>query len=342
VRVFPKHPVIDGTVFWRAGNNPETPPLPKEDLRLPHSEQETIRAVIDSLGLGPEVPLSDRLERIRVFFRREFRYTRRLTIRHPSNRVLGGTAIARFLTDSRAGHCEYFATAAVLMLRESGIPARYTTGYMLIERDPGRGAFVIRGTHGHAWCRVWDQDAGLWLDFDPTPPDWTASVSTAPTLAQRFGDQLKRLREDFFLWRNHPDNRLAISSTMVGVGILLSGFIAHRLWRSRRRLDSRSRLPGYQGPLVRTPLHDLEIRARRLLGERPPGLPFARWLERLHPILPGNRSLHEAIALHQRLRFDPAPPEPIDQQRLVQLAGELAQMLKFVGKNRGYSPPGDS
>ena len=38
---------------------------------------------------------------------------------------------------------------------------------------------VIRGTHGHAWCRVWDQDAGLWLDFDPTPPDWTASIATA-------------------------------------------------------------------------------------------------------------------------------------------------------------------
>ena len=101
-------------------------------------------------------------------------------------------------------------------------------------------------------------------------------------------------------------------------------------------------MPGYQGPLVRTPLHELETRARRHLGERPPGLPFARWLERLQPILPHNRPLHEAITLHQRLRFDPAPPDPTDQQRLVQLAEELGRMLQRVGKNRRISPAGDS
>jgi hypothetical protein len=342
VRVFPKHPVIDGTVFWRGGNNPETPPLLKEDLRLPPAEREALRTVIDSLGIRPDMPLSEQLVRIRAFFHREFRYTRRLTIRHPSYRQDGGSAIARFLTDTRAGHCEYFATAAVLMLREAGIPARYATGYMLIERDPGRGAYVIRGTHGHAWCRVWDQDAGVWRDFDPTPPDWAASVATHPSLGQRLSDQLRRIREDFYLWRNHPDNRFAISSTLMGVGLLLSLFIAHRLWRSRRRLETRSRVPGYQGPLVRTPLHELEIRARKHLGERPPGLPFARWLLRLQPILPHNRSLAEAIALHQRLRFDPAPPDPTDQQRLAQLAGELSHMLQRAAKIRRVSPAGDS
>jgi hypothetical protein len=342
VRVFPKNPVIDGMVFWRGGNNPETPPVPKEDLRIPLAERDTILAVTDSLGIRADMPLSARLARIRTFFHHEFRYTRRLTIRNPSYRVDDTTAISKFLNDSRAGHCEYFATAAVLMLREAGIPARYATGYMLIERDPKRGGFVIRGTHGHAWCRVWDADAGLWLDFDPTPPDWTSSVTTPPTLRQRLGDELKRLREDFFLWRNHPDHRLAISGTMMGVGVLLSVFIAHRLWRSRRRLESRSRVPGYEGPLVRTPLHQLEIRARRHLGERPPGMPFARWLERLRLILPHNRCLHEAIALHQRLRFDPAPPAPDDQQRLVQLAEELARMLKRVDKNRRIPPNGES
>jgi hypothetical protein len=93
---------------------------------------------------------------------------------------------------------------------------------------------------------------------------------------------------------------------------------------------------------VRTPLHELEIRARRHLGERPPGLPFSRWLVRLQPLLPHKSSLPEAIALHQRLRFDPSPPEPIDQQRLVQLVEELGHALNSVGKKRGAFPPGDS
>lgn len=342
VRVFPKHPVIDGTVFWRGGNNPESPPSPREDLRLPPSEQEAIREVIELLDLRADMPVARQLARIQTFFRDGFRYTRRLTIRHPSSRADGSTAIGRFLTDTRAGHCEYFATAAALILRECGIPARYATGYMVIERDNRRGGHVIRGTHGHAWCRVWDRDAGMWLDFDPTPPDWTASIATAPTLAQRFGDQLKRVREDFYLWRNHPDNRLAISGTMIGVGVLLGVYISIRLWRSRRRLESRSRLPGYQGPLLRTPLHELEIRARKHLGERPPGLPYARWLERLQPLLPREIRLMEAIALHQRLRFDPAPSEAADQQRLARLAEELGQMLKRAGENRGITPPGES
>lgn len=327
VRVFPKNPVIEGKVFWGGASNPEAPPLPKEDLRMPTAERESVAAITDLLGIRAEMPLAERLVRIRTFFHHEFRYTRQLTIRHPTYRMDVGTAVSRFLTDTRAGHCEYFATAAALILREAGIPARYATGYMLLEPDSKRGGYVIRGTHGHAWCRVWDAGAGSWLDFDPTPPDWTGSVTTALTLSQRFGDQLKRLREDFFLWRNHPDHRQGISYAMMGVGMLLSVFIAHRLWRSKRRLESRSRVSGYEGPLVRTPLHDLETRARKHLGARPPGLPFARWLERLQPVLPQSTCLHEAIAIHQRLRFDPAPPAADDQQRLVQLSEEIAHLL---------------
>ncbi|MBT8330725.1 MAG: transglutaminase-like domain-containing protein, partial [Deltaproteobacteria bacterium] len=37
--------------------------------------------------------------------------------------------IENFLTRSRSGHCEYFATATVLLLRQAGIPARYARGY---------------------------------------------------------------------------------------------------------------------------------------------------------------------------------------------------------------------
>ena len=35
-----------------------------------------------------------------------------------------------FLTESKEGYCTYFATAAVLMYRCAGIPARYVEGYV--------------------------------------------------------------------------------------------------------------------------------------------------------------------------------------------------------------------
>jgi hypothetical protein len=38
--------------------------------------------------------------------------------------------------------------------------------------------------------------------------------------------------------------------------------------------------------------------------------------------------LDEALALHQRLRFDPAQPAADQQQRLAALAAELAAALK--------------
>lgn len=330
VRISPQHSVIDGTVFWKGGTNPEGPPLPQEDLRIPLAEREVIHAIAEKLQLDREPKLRDKLALIRTWFHDEFRYTRRLTIQRSPYVVTGPTAIQQFLTEARAGHCEYFATSAALLLREAGIPARYATGFAVMERDPKSGEFVIRGTHGHAWCRVWDQDAGTWLDFDATPPDWLAAISQTPSRMQVFNDALKRLREDFFVWRNRPANRLAVSLLMTGIGLSLAVFVIKRLWRSKRRLESRNPFSVYEGPVIRTPLHDLETQARKHLGPRQPGQPFAEWLSLLRHSLPDSPLLDEAIALHQRLRFDPDPPPHDSRERLSILSRQLESSLKAM------------
>ena len=56
---------------------------------------------------------------------------------------------------------------------------------------------------------------------------------------------------------------------------------------------------------------------------------FAAWLMQLGPVLPESDALDEAIALHQRLRFDPAPPVRRDQERLAELARQLEAALKL-------------
>lgn len=328
VRILPKFSIISGTVFWNGGTNPESAPLPADDLQMPPSERDAIRASVDQLQLRDDMDLSEKLARLRSWFHTEFRYTRDLTIKKPpiQQQVNGHkppTALGLFLTDVKAGHCEYFASAATLMLREIGIQTRYTIGYAVMENDLKRGGFVIRGTHGHAWCRLWDESAGQWVDFDPTPPDWFATVSHQTSAMQRFNDFVKRLREDSFIWRNDPANQLAVSIVIGGIGIIFSFFIIRRLWRSKRQIHSTVTSGDYHGPVVRTPLHTLEIPARKHLGPRPPGQPFAVWLARLRPSLPDTQLLDEAIALHQQIRFDPAPPPQDHRERLATLARQL-------------------
>ena len=81
----------------------------------------------------------------------------------------GKDPLAYFLFTSRAGHCEYFATAMTIMLRSIGVPARYATGFLPGEYNDVGGDYIIRGSDAHAWVEVFFSGYG-WMTFDPTPP----------------------------------------------------------------------------------------------------------------------------------------------------------------------------
>lgn len=68
----------------------------------------------------------------------------------------------------RRGHCQYFATAAVLLLRRAGHVARCVVGFASNEFDD-RGV-VFRGLHAHAWTELVNAQ-GRWQRFDPTPAE---------------------------------------------------------------------------------------------------------------------------------------------------------------------------
>lgn len=324
VRVFPKRSVIEGTVLWRSDTNPEFAPILREDLTTPTLERDALQEVLKQLRIDEQPNLQAKLAVIRSWFQQNFKYSRRLLISGSSYLPNSRTAITQFLTTNRTGHCEYFATATVLLLREAGIPARYATGYAVMERDPKRKEYIIRGTHGHAWCRVWDEDRQRWFDFDTTPGSWLATSSPENNASQRFNDALKRVREDFFLWRNRPANRLAVSLVMASIALGVIAFLVKRLWHSKRRIEEARQTNSYQGPVVQTPLNALEPCAEKRLGTRPPGQPFANWLLRL----PDSANLQEAVELHQQLRFDPAPAPQSQRDRLEELARQLESAIR--------------
>jgi protein-glutamine gamma-glutamyltransferase len=78
-------------------------------------------------------------------------------------------AIDMFLFRTKAGHCEYFASAMVALCSAGGIPARIVTGYVGGEHNPLSGSYLIRASDAHAWVEV-QTSPGRWETFDPTPP----------------------------------------------------------------------------------------------------------------------------------------------------------------------------
>jgi transglutaminase-like putative cysteine protease len=62
--------------------------------------------------------------------------------------------LAYFLFTRRAGHCEYFAAAMTVMLRDLGIPARYVGGFLPGEYNDLGGDYIVRASDAHTWVEA--------------------------------------------------------------------------------------------------------------------------------------------------------------------------------------------
>jgi len=82
----------------------------------------------------------------------------------------GESPLEHFLFEAKRGHCEYFASAMVLLLRSQGIPARLVTGFYGAEQSYWDEGWIVRQSNAHAWVEAFVPDSG-WTTFDPTPPD---------------------------------------------------------------------------------------------------------------------------------------------------------------------------
>lgn len=81
--------------------------------------------------------------------------------------LLGSQAMDEFLFQTRAGFCEHYASAFVLLMRAAGIPARVVTGYQGGMVNRLGGYVLVRQSDAHAWTEVWLEGRG-WVAVDPT------------------------------------------------------------------------------------------------------------------------------------------------------------------------------
>jgi transglutaminase-like putative cysteine protease len=87
-------------------------------------------------------------------------------------RVEDGDPVADFLFNTREGHCEYFASAMVLMLRSRRVPARIVNGFQTGEYNEAADVYTVRQSDAHSWVEVYfprQGQNGMWVAFDPTP-----------------------------------------------------------------------------------------------------------------------------------------------------------------------------
>ncbi len=103
--------------------------------------------------------------------------------------------VEAFLLGDRAGHCEYFATAMVVLARSLGLPARLVNGFAGGRENAIGGFLEITRSDAHTWVEVHFVDAG-WVRFDPTPPDLRARAPVALSL----GERARQLASALELW----------------------------------------------------------------------------------------------------------------------------------------------
>jgi len=134
------------------------------DLLIPAKELPAIIRIARELGISDK---SDKeiLKTVKTYFLKLFTYSLELKGKGEYK-----TPLLNFLNHTKAGHCEFFATATTLLLRQANIPARYVTGYIAHEYSRIEKQLIVRQRDAHAWVKVFIN--GHWQNFDTTPPSF--------------------------------------------------------------------------------------------------------------------------------------------------------------------------
>ena len=106
--------------------------------------------------------------------------------------------LSDFLFESRAGHCEFFASAMVVLLRTMGVPARPANGFYGGAYNAFGDYYALRQADAHSWVEVWLAGYG-WMTFDPTPAS-EVLVPGAGGLIGTLDEWLDSLRLTWFKW----------------------------------------------------------------------------------------------------------------------------------------------
>jgi transglutaminase-like putative cysteine protease len=181
---------------------------------------------------------ADRVRAIERTLRTEGRYTDVPPARDPEAPL---SPVEAFVLGEVAGHCEYFASAMVLLVRANGIPARLVNGFAGGHANPIGGFVELTRSDAHAWVEVHYERAG-WVRYDPTPPDLRVGDAEALDVAARFRQAASALELWWF-------QRVVGFDRADQIGALKSAWVA---WKGRS--PHTNRIAGWKPGERRSPL----------------------------------------------------------------------------------------
>lgn len=266
--------------------------LRRVDKLLAAKSQELISAALPASLLEATTD-SDRVSAIKHYFD-DFKYT----LFQPDE---SQDPIAHFLYNSKAGHCEYFATATVFMLRAAGIHARYAVGYSVQEFDPFTDLFVVRKRHAHAWAIAYLD--GSWQVVDTTPSVWLEMEEEQASPLQPLLDLASNIRFKFKLWWQEQvieDYTFWLYAVAALLLLILMGRIIRRRQVMMVKVDGRNTSAQRNFPGADSPFYLIEKQLTDQGLGRNRGEPSVPWLQRIQ-----QRELLPLLHEHYALRFDP-------------------------------------
>ncbi len=293
-------------------------PTSEYDLKVPKQHQDWLLAFNQNLklaGLSPK-KIADK---IKAHFHQNFYYSLYL-----GNESDSDLALKDFILKRKAGHCEYFAVATVLLLRQAGIPARLVNGYVASEYNNEQQLFIVRRRHAHAWAIAYID--GVWQIVDSTPPRWLAMEADNASWLQPLNDWFSNTLLAFKQWRIR---RIENEETPLwwGAAALLLLYLLLRIYSARRQLNRKKTINKkndkiiYQG--ADSTFYLIDSYFQETSNARDENESIQQWIERIN--FPELQALY---LLHYQLRFDPLSLSLFDRKHL-----EKEVMLWLKDKN---------
>ena len=157
-------------------------------LQLPEEVDPRIRQLAQRIS-AKQKTLYGKASAIERYLSSTYGYTLQLPAVTPKD------PIANFLFERKQGHCEYFASSMVVMLRTLGIPSRIVNGFRGGEYNDVIGSYIVRAKDAHSWVEAYFPGYG-WYTFDPTP----AAAAVAPNSWSRLYLYLDAMHEFWHEW----------------------------------------------------------------------------------------------------------------------------------------------